>query len=1059
MDIERKISKIEIEAKTEDNFDDLIITTNTDIYQLQIKDFEDISLDDLIVREDKIYIKGNPHKLSTKENIIFFKHISIKPNDKTLNFPCYKLGANIYIVSLSRKRIDQKINNLYKSNQLRKNEIDSFFSSILDNRIWQISREALPQLKTFITKLQEKSITISLKLLQFEKILLIEGKPGVGKSHFVNTLIKKYNNNIIYRFWIGNQDRDYQERLKFSNFLHDLNIKLFNDQKDRKPEELLKKIKEEGKTFIIDGLDHIENYNQSELGCFVNFINEAKDYSTVIVLSRPLVKKTDWQKHTLGNWNSKQTEKVLKELFHLTEYSVIDEIYKISQGYPIIVKYLAEHYKIHNTVPNIEQVENIDTYYQSIISNEKGKHSLSVFLCTNSYIMTSEMDLFIGDERYYVEEFIKEHPYLFDIKLNRISLFHDSFNTFLRKQIDYDHKNLKVSRIVTQSILNLEKRFLSRFSLFQLSKEQKKSILIKYSSIKTFEKIFEREVDFESIATFYSHLRETLKDINPNELDVNNYYDLSLIINLVAREHLSTINTFYYTYVKSLIANGITDEDITSSEYLFGMYYYVKTKNAILLYNTTANDNYDTDHFYEKLEHDIHEEETHIEKHRKQLTKRTIDRVLKDSIHFRDYITFIIENIYIHQSEIKDYEVLKTCFEDYLNGNVYEATHKLAKFLSGYNVPTYYPEWILKDVYNNLLSYGYKIERNSNEYQNLTLKELINKYKTLGSFDLRDKIHNYIRLALLEKRKIDIQNIYYFWTKYYNRKDYTLYSLPIALNTLQAENLVSLNECIQLIHDVQEISEKGYRHLLVDFIELYPPSKIIPFLEKHFDVGELHINWFKLPAKYINRISEGTYNLQENRLMQYHGRYSIPLDEVENVLYSNKFDKLEFTLKLFKTRISFKKTENKTVVKFKESKLRFEEVKEQNDHDKYRQNSQQRFNSGILTFTDVDFIKKKNLRPHEIAKYSDGNYASLPEIEIFKIYDLKQIKHNFKKILYNTLINKTKSISYFYSLYYHPGNILAMMKRYRNDKEFETATKSFKRFMNLSMFELELNKT
>jgi Cdc6-like AAA superfamily ATPase len=219
--------------------------------------------------------------------------MSLKPNDKVLNFPCYKFDNNIYIVSLSRKRIDQKIKNLYKNNQPTRNEIDSFFSSILDNRIWQISKEALPRLKTFITKLQEKSITISHKLLQFEKILLIEGKPGVGKSHFVNTLIKRYNNNIVYRFWIGNQDRDYQDRLKFPNFLHDLNVKLFNDQKDRKPEEILKKIKEEGKTFIIDGLDHIENYNQSELDCFINFINEAKEHSTVIVLSRPLVKNTD----------------------------------------------------------------------------------------------------------------------------------------------------------------------------------------------------------------------------------------------------------------------------------------------------------------------------------------------------------------------------------------------------------------------------------------------------------------------------------------------------------------------------------------------------------------------------------------------------------------------------------------------------------------------------------------------------------------------------------------------------------------------------------------------
>src|SRR5690606_5446903 len=133
-------------------------------------------------------------------------------------------------------------------------------------------------------------------------------------------------------FWIGNQDRDYQERLKFENFIRDLNTKLFYDQKTRTVEELLKKIEKEKKTFIIDGLDHVENYNNNDFDSFINFINRAKNYCEVIVLSRPLVSQLEWKKHTLESWNFKQTEKVLKELFHLSEYSIISKIYEISQG-------------------------------------------------------------------------------------------------------------------------------------------------------------------------------------------------------------------------------------------------------------------------------------------------------------------------------------------------------------------------------------------------------------------------------------------------------------------------------------------------------------------------------------------------------------------------------------------------------------------------------------------------------------------------------------------------------------------------------------------------------
>ncbi|CAM1346945.1 hypothetical protein [Tenacibaculum insulae] len=1057
MDVERNISKIEIEAKTTDNFDDLVITTNSEVIQFQIKDFENIKFNDLKVQDNKVIMKGHkPIELSSKQNIIFFRNISFKSNEEILNFPSYKLANNISIISLSRTQIDEKIDDLYINNPRRRNEIDSFFNTTLDKRIWEISRESLPQLKVFITELQEESVTISHKLLKFDKLLLIEGKPGIGKSHFVNTLTKEYENNILYRFWVGNQDRDYQERLKFENFIRDLNTKLFYDQKTRTIEELLDELKEEKKTFIIDGLDHVENYNNSEFDSFINFINRAKDYCEIIVLSRPLISKLDWKKHTLENWNLKQTEKVLKELFHLSEYSIINEIYKISQGYPIIVKYITEHYKLHKKTPPIEQIYNIDSYYQEIISNEKGKQSLSLFLCSKSYIMETEIDLFIGDEKYYVAEFIKEHPYLFDIKLNRISLFHDSFNTFLRKQVDYSYKTNKVNSIVSKSILNLEKRFLSRFSLFQLSKEQKKEIIIKYSSIETFEKIIENTVDYESIITFYTQLRETLNIISPNELSIINYYDLSLILNLVLREHISTLNTFYYTYVESLINNGITDEEITSSEYLFGMYYYIKTKNAVLLYNRTANDNYSTDHFHNSLENDVYEEVNYIKKHSKPFNKKSIDKALKDKINFREHLTSIIENIVIHNSKIKDYEYLKTSFDEYLIGKSSKATFKLQELLRNQNIRDFYLNWILKDAYNNLLSYGFKINAEKNEYHDLTLKELVHKYSHLGSFNLRDKIHNYIRLALLENREIDIQNIYPFWIKYYQRKDYTLYSLPIALETLQNEDLICLKECVKLIHEIQEVSEKGYRHLLAEFIILYKPAEIIPYLENNFDIKELNIEWFKLPPKYINKLGKRTYNIAENRLMEYNRSLSINFEDVENVIHSNYFNNLEFTLSLFKFKIRFKKNQQKTVLKFNQSKLRFEEQIEQNDYDKYKQNSQQRFDSGILTIKDLNFIKKKQLKPYEIAKFSDGNYTSLPEIDIFKIYESKEITENFQEILYNSLINKTKSINYFHSLYYHPGNILAMIKIYRSDKEFKVAVNSFEKFINLSMFNLKI---
>ncbi|MCU4158483.1 hypothetical protein J1N10_21135, partial [Carboxylicivirga sp. A043] len=49
MDTEREIDVIQIEAKTDDKFDDLVIINNEDTYQIQIKDISGVKLEKLNV--------------------------------------------------------------------------------------------------------------------------------------------------------------------------------------------------------------------------------------------------------------------------------------------------------------------------------------------------------------------------------------------------------------------------------------------------------------------------------------------------------------------------------------------------------------------------------------------------------------------------------------------------------------------------------------------------------------------------------------------------------------------------------------------------------------------------------------------------------------------------------------------------------------------------------------------------------------------------------------------------------------------------------------------------
>ncbi|WP_166761472.1 hypothetical protein [Flavobacterium psychrophilum] len=65
MDVERSIIQIEIEAKVEHKFDDIKLNTEEAEYYFQIKDFDNISIDNLIISDNEISIAGKSHKLSS----------------------------------------------------------------------------------------------------------------------------------------------------------------------------------------------------------------------------------------------------------------------------------------------------------------------------------------------------------------------------------------------------------------------------------------------------------------------------------------------------------------------------------------------------------------------------------------------------------------------------------------------------------------------------------------------------------------------------------------------------------------------------------------------------------------------------------------------------------------------------------------------------------------------------------------------------------------------------------------------------------------------------------
>jgi len=1057
MDVERNIDSIEIEVDVNNDFDDLKISSSNAEFYFQIKDFNNVSLNSLNLTDNSILINGKKHTLSECTNVIFFRNIDITPNCELFGIPAFKL-KEVYVISLNRENIDKRIASLYNLNQERESIINKFFSRCLDDRKFRIERKDLPSISVFDTNLIEPTIDVGRKHLNIENILVIEGKPGVGKSHLVNCLTKEYPNSIIYRFWISSQDKEYNQRLKFSNFIFDFSKKLFNDQIIRTEKDVLEKLWEVNKTVIVDGLDHVENYNNKELKNIIAFIQKLQSKCKTIVLTRPLKFNLEWSKHELVNWNKKQTEKVLDELFHITDYDVFSKIYSITDGYPILVKYLAEHYKEHNHLPDLNTLKTIDEYYDAIFNNKVNTKSLlTLFLCSRSFYMRHEIGLFLDKETaVIVSEFISDYPYLFEKRLNRISLLHDSFNTYLRNQnIDYSERQKTVNAIVSKSILNSEYKFLTRFDFFYLDKEMKRRIVLKYSNISVFKNLVSKSIDFEAIQSFYGQLRDSLLELSPNDLEIENYYELSLIINAAYRDHISTNNQFLYTYMKSLLFHGYAEKDITSSGYLFGMLYYIQTGSVDLLLNQTSNDFYDINRFFENLLEDIKQEDDFFHKHKSPLLKKRIEDLIHPNgeYNFNDKITFVLVNLFIHKKHQSDFPELTNCITKFIYSEEKEAAYSLKLLLDKHNFCSLLPWLILKNAKRNILALGHIHE--INDYLKLSLNDFIVKNRQLGSFDLWVEILNHIRLSLHLNKAIDIGSISKFWTKYYQRKDYSLLSIPSALLVFEQKEFINKTDAVSLITSIQEVSEKGYRGLLADYIELHSPN-IIDFLINTFDIEELHISWFKLPSKYVDHFPDVIFNVSMKKLLKYHSHNrEIDFNEVENVISSNRSDEFRIILEITKFRVRIPKGNNK-IKALKKCGIAYTVYSD--DINSYKQDSQSRLNTGILTIKDKKIIIEKKLKPEVVAGYSDGYYSSLSDLNLFQVFPKKEIRKCIKAILYNAIVGKVNTFNSFHTLYYYPGNTLKLINDYKIEANYDLLYESFTNFLELSMFEINSNK-
>jgi hypothetical protein len=373
-------------------------------------------------------------------------------------------------------------------------------------------------------------------------------------------------------------------------------------------------------------------------------------------------------------------------------------------------------------------------------------------------------------------------------------------------------------------------------------------------------------------------------------------------------------------------------------------------------------------------------------------------------------------------------------------------------FLVENDINEHFASYVLKSAKQNILGLGK--ESNTNDYINLSLNDFILKNKHLGSFDLRDEIHNYIRLSVHQQRKIDFSSISIFWTKYYNRKDYSFLNIGTALKTFENKNFIEVENSCKLIKSIQDISEKGHRYLFNDYIKQHSTG-IIEFLNKNFDFKDLLVQWLDLPPDYINVFPDIIFqNEIKDRLSYHRTNKEIEFKELENVFKSNRLEELKYVLNLWKYKV---RIPNNHIFKdwLLSEKIEIKEYTE--EENKYKKNSQEHFNQGILTIEDKDFILKNNLKSYEVAGFADGWYSVFSDLEIYELFERNSVVDNIQKILYNAILGKVRSINSYCSLYYLPGNIPKLIDNFNVDIEFSHLFESFKYYIDMSLFDLKSN--
>ncbi|MNW47236.1 hypothetical protein D3C74_245610 [compost metagenome] len=1045
MDVERKIKKIESEAIISGNFDDLYIEANEN-YRIQVKNYPSTTLDDIVITSDTVRIKGNSNDYNQEENnIVIINTDQIDTDSEFMGFPARKING-IVIIPLTPLDVQDLLDEMF-STESREIQIIQFAFSMVTSSNFVVNEEELPKVIRMSLDLRDRTILIREPLDSVEKgILWIYGKPGVGKSHYVEELIQKYNDAIVYRFWTGSQDERLMKRLQFDVFLDDVALGIFNSPRSYTIEELIQEIIRQEKILIIDGLDHVENYNPKELQLYIDFINSLEN-ARMVVLSRPLLAKVSWKPMELINWSFDETALYLAMAYNICEYRIVREIYEATDGYPIITYFIAEHYMMHKEINIALEIKTLNQYYGMLLEKVNPKSFLSIFATNNSFFTESELRTIL-EESFVVDaimDFIEGHPYLFKRTLNRISLIHDSFNTYLRHQLEsYPKLEAKVNQFVQSSLLSGEVNFMSRLSSFELSENFYKELLWMYSEVDNFSALLERTLDFNSITSFYSQLQKLLEQ-REGVLDLYHYYSFALVYQMANRNDLIGYEGLVYQILVYMNNHVTIEEEIFSTGVIWNTFILLELQDETSYKRYLADRMYDSNQI-NNLYDTINDEQCYFEKREnKPNYKETLEKLQDNNIYEfdkQDILIIHMVKVWINQAqEDTFYKILN----EYLNNDESTATNQLRGIIEENGIKSRWAARMLSSVKYQLNELGNLGEKNF--FYGKSLDGIIREAAPNGSFEAVEYAQSFIRLANHEKKQIDIYSVNRVWAMYYNRKDYSVYTLDSALRVFEKFGFLEELKSIDIIRKVMNQSEKGIRHLLGSYINMKDDS-LIQKLDQigAFNDSDFPVDIFDLIPEKINCLNAKHIDYRIHEMLSYHSygktiEYRYIVNPLQSKYCSRVLDAIDYYgYKIFGL-IDDEEIEKMIIVKGIDT---LKQLKEE-------EGEFIPFKHGCIHEADIEYIQNNQIEFLEVSRYSDGWHSCLPFVHIYTLYNLDEIRMYHLKIIHNAMFARVSDRKYIGNWHLLIGNIPRFLKQYKIDIDWHKMYGTLKWFLRESL--------